>query len=463
MLRNRNTKIIATLGPASSNNDTIQRLFELGADLFRLNFSHGTHATHQQNIQTIRKISASIGKPIGIIADLQGPKLRVGQFLNNKTSITAGQRFVFDQNNEPGNSSRVELPHPEIFNAIHQGDELLVDDGKLAFRVDSVTHHTIQCTALVSGSLSNNKGVNLPNTTLPIDILTEKDYHDLEFALKMQVDFVALSFVQNAEEITRARTHIGNTAKIIAKIEKPQAIDNLDAILDATDAVMIARGDLGVELPPEKVPALQRKILIQAQRHHTPVIVATQMLESMVTNPTPTRAEVSDVATAVYLRTDAVMLSAESASGQYPHEAVSIMDRILFNTENNSLNTQEAPSAAYNQSIAQSAVMLSTHLHAKCIMVLTNSFSTCALIASARSSAPIITVTSDPSLYNQLQLMYGVIPIYINALPKSADQATLSTLLEKAGVPMRAGNLVVVASQLNPTQPDFQHLQTLTF
>lgn len=460
MLRNRNTKIIATLGPASSTEEMIQRLFELGADLFRLNFSHGTHETHERNIHIIRKISTAINKPIGIIADLQGPKLRVGQFINNAAAITTGQRFKFDQTAEPGDSSRVHLPHPEIFKSAKAGDELLVDDGKLAFRVDTATAHSIECTALVSGTISNNKGVNLPNTTLPINILTPKDQKDLEFALKMDVDFIALSFVQTAEDIKTARTLIGDDTKIIAKIEKPQAIENLEAVLNETDAVMIARGDLGVELPAEKVPALQRKILKACQQKHIPVIVATQMLESMINSPTPTRAEVSDVATAVYLETDAVMLSAESASGQHPQSAVSIMDRILFNTEQDHKN-QYLQHTNYAQSLAQSAAMISNHLNAKCILAIGNSFRACAALSSAKTSAPILALTSNKKVYSQLQLIYGIVPIYTDELKQSYTQAELKAIVETAGVIVQKNNNIISLSADN-NHADFTHMQTIT-
>lgn len=458
MHRNRHTKIVATLGPASSSLNIISTLFERGVDVFRLNFSHGTHETHAQNIRWIRQAEKNFNKPIAILADLQGPKLRVGKFLSSPVNITAGQKFIFDLTPENGNQERVQLPHPEIFNAAKKGDELLVDDGKLAFRVDQVGHSIIETTALLSGPISNNKGLNLPSTHLPIDILTEKDKIDLEFALAENVDFIALSFVQTADDIIQARKQIHTNAKIIAKLEKPQAIQNLTAILCETDAVMIARGDLGVELPPEQLPPLQRKILREAKKHKKPVIVATQMLESMINAPKPTRAEASDVATAVYLGTDAVMLSAESASGSYPKEAVEIMDRIIFYAEQDILSskTNVLPSAA---KVSHAAVLLAHEHSAKVIVAISNSFHAFAYLSSIKTHIPILALTANISVYRQLPLLYGVFPLFSSSLPKINNWLENKTLIDsfiiEAGMLIQEGQKIVVLTQNTLDSPDF--------
>lgn len=447
MHRNRHTKIVATLGPASSSEDMIQWLFERGVDVFRLNFSHGTHEGHARNIQWIRKLARTFGRPIAILADLQGPKLRVGKFNSPPINISAGQSFTFDTDNRPGDDKRVQLPHPEIFAAAKKGDELLVDDGKLAFRVDHVDATCIKTTALVSGPISDNKGLNLPSTHLPIDILTDKDKEDLKFALDQNVDFIALSFVQTADDIIQARTRIHTNAKIIAKIEKPQAIQNLDAILKETDGVMIARGDLGVELPPEQVPPLQRKILREAQVYQKPVIVATQMLESMINSPTPTRAEVSDVATAVYLGTDAVMLSAESASGKYPKEAVEIMDRIIFNAEQDIL-IQSDDLASGELSVPKAAVLLASQHKARAIAAMSNSFEAFASISNLKLGIPVVAITSNMGVYQQLPLLHGVHAVYSDELPTmdkpSQYKKFAQNIANKEGITTRTDHVIIL-------------------
>lgn len=430
MHRNRHTKIVATLGPASSSFDMIQRLFERGVDIFRLNFSHATHETHAQNVRWIRYLEQSIDRPIGVLADIQGPKLRVGKFEADKVNITAGQLFSFDMASALGNTTRVQLPHPEIFQAAKKGDELLVDDGKLAFRVDEMTSTSIRTTALLSGVVSNHKGVNLPSTQLPIDILTEKDKADLKFALSEGIDFIGLSFVQTADDIVQARKHIHTNAKIIAKIEKPQAIQNLNEILCVTDGVMIARGDLGVELPPEQVPPLQRRILREAQVFRKPVIVATQMLESMIHYPSPTRAEVSDVATAVYLGADAVMLSAESASGSYPKEAVEIMDRVIFNAEQDIQNTANILFKK-TPSIAEAAIQLAHQYNVRAIAAISNSFEAFASISSLKPGITILAITSDEQLCRQLVLLSGVHAVRIEQLPDTNNPMQYRSFVRK--------------------------------
>src|SRR5438270_4362142 len=331
--RHRRTKIIATLGPASSTAEIITRLFHAGADVFRLNFSHGTHEDHAARITLIRELEQQSGRPIGILADVQGPKLRVGRFAGGRVHLQTGQRFRLDLNAVPGDAGRVQLPHPEIIAAASIGTTLLLDDGKLRLRVVHKRDDHLECEVVVGGPLSDHKGVNVPDVMLPIPALTAKDRVDLAFALDHRVDYIGLSFVQRPEDVAEAKALVQGRAWIMTKLEKPQAVENLDTILALSDAVMVARGDLGVELPPEEVPLLQKRIVRLARQLGRPVVVATQLLESMISAPAPTRAEASDVATAVFDGADAVMLSGETAAGQYPYEAVNMMDRIVARVE----------------------------------------------------------------------------------------------------------------------------------
>jgi len=331
--RARKVRILATLGPASSSPAMVRKLSEAGADAFRINMSHGTQADKAALVQAIRGLEETTGRPTTILFDLQGPKLRVGNFAGGSAVLEAGATFWLDRDSAPGNGERVELPHPELFEAVNVGDRLLIDDGKVRLRVASATAERIETIVEVGGKVSDHKGVNVPDVLVPIPALTEKDKSDLAFALDQGADWIALSFVQRPEDVAEARDLIGERAALLAKIEKPAAIDRLDGILELADAVMVARGDLGVELPPEDVPPLQNRIVAAARQLGKPVVVATQMLESMIQSPTPTRAEVSDVATAIYDGADAVMLSAESAAGDYPCEAVEMMDRIAVSAE----------------------------------------------------------------------------------------------------------------------------------
>ena len=334
MKRDRRAKILATLGPASSSAETIGALFEAGADVFRLNFSHGSHADHHARFELIRAIERSAGRPIGVLADLQGPKLRVGTFADGPVRLSEGEAFRLDlERGRPGDASRVAMPHPEIFAALEADTDLLLDDGRIRLRVERCGPDFADTRVIAGGPLSDRKGVNVPGVVLPLSALTEKDRADLDFALSLGVDWVALSFVQRAEDIAEIKAIVQDRAGVVAKLEKPAAIGSLDAIVAAADAIMVARGDLGVEMPPEEVPAIQKRIVRACRKAGKPVVVATQMLESMVNAPVPTRAEASDVATAIYDGADAVMLSAESASGKFPLEAVRIMDRIIARTE----------------------------------------------------------------------------------------------------------------------------------
>ena len=333
MRRTRNAKIVATLGPASSDKETIRQLFIAGVDVFRLNFSHGNPADHRERFAVLRALEVETGRPIGILADLQGPKLRVGTFADGPVMLVEGTAFRLDLDPSPGNVQRVGMPHPEIFAALVPGAELLLDDGKLRLVVERCGPEFAETRVVVGGKISERKGVNVPGVVLPITALTVKDRRDLELALELGADWIALSFVQRPEDVAEARALIGDRALIISKLEKPSAIDRLDEIVALSDGLMVARGDLGVELPAERVPAIQKRILRSCRRMGKPVIVATQMLESMIDSPVPTRAEASDVATAIYDGADAVMLSAESAAGKYPVAAVDMMNRIIEQVE----------------------------------------------------------------------------------------------------------------------------------
>ncbi|MEY4056525.1 MAG: pyruvate kinase, partial [Pseudomonadota bacterium] len=346
--RGRKIKILATLGPASRSPEMIEKLVRAGADAFRVNMSHGDHETHAQTIASIRAVEKEIHRPIAILCDLQGPKLRVGQFKDGKAVIRHSGHFTLDRNPELGDETRVCLPHPELFGILEKGQRLLIDDGKLRLKVIEASQDAILCSAEVGGVIMDRKGVNVPDAVVPVPALTEKDRRDLAFALDQSADWIALSFVQRPEDVAEARKLMGgsNTA-LMAKIEKPAAIDRLAEIIELADGIMVARGDLGVELNPEEVPPLQKRIVAATRRSGKPVVVATQMLESMIESPAPTRAEVSDVANAVYDGADAVMLSAETASGAWPVEAVTIMDRIAGQVERD---------PGYRQRVSRSAI-----------------------------------------------------------------------------------------------------------
>ncbi len=414
ILRRRRTKLVATLGPASSNADMLAQLFQAGADVFRLNFSHGSHEDHGRNIDLIRDLEAKTGRPIGILADVQGPKLRVGRFMGGAIVLTPGQTFRLDLNPTPGDLTRANLPHPEIISAAQIGSHLLLDDGKLKLRVTHVREDHLETIVVTGGRLSDRKGVNVPDVVLPIPALTEKDRADMEFALQRGVEYIGLSFVQRPEDVIEARGLINGRAWVLSKLEKPQALDNLDEILALSDAVMVARGDLGVELPPEEVPLAQKRIIKAARALGKPVIVATQMLESMISAPTPTRAEASDVATAVYDGADAVMLSAETAAGQYPVEAVTIMDRIVdrvekdgdwrMQTDRRRPETEKSVSGA----IATAARQVAQTIEASAIVALTNSANTALRVARERPTAPILGLTPNLETARRLALTWGV-------------------------------------------------------
>jgi pyruvate kinase len=412
--RARKVKILATLGPASSTPEMIRALMEAGADAFRINMSHGSQADKAQLVEAVRSLEKLLHRPTTILFDLQGPKLRVGSFKGGSAMLEAGQQFVLDRNPAPGDTTRVELPHPELFAAVKKDARLLIDDGKVRLRVGEVTPERIAATVEVGGKVSDSKGVNVPDVLVPIPALTAKDRSDLQFALEQGADYIALSFVQRPEDVAEARALVGGKAALLAKIEKPQAIDRLAEILELADAVMVARGDLGVELPPEGVPPLQNRIVAMARQAGKPVVVATQMLESMIVSPTPTRAEVSDVANAIYEGADAVMLSAESAAGAYPLEAVEMMNRIAQSVECDPIYsarvhfTETPTEATAADALSESAAQITRTLEVKAMACYTTSGSTARRIARERPPVKTLVMTASIKVARRLGLMWGV-------------------------------------------------------
>ena len=424
MNRPCNAKIVATLGPASADRATIEALVKAGADVFRLNFSHGTHADHQQRLELIRSIETDLGRPIGVLLDLQGPKLRVGTFANGPVTLVEGESFRLDlDRSTPGDATRAPLPHPEIFAALQSGAELLLDDGRLRLVVERCGPDFAETRVLNGGPLSDRKGVNVPGVVLPLSALTAKDRADLDFGLSLGVDWIALSFVQRAADIEEVKAIVQGRAGIVAKLEKPAAIHSLDAILDVTDAVMVARGDLGVEMPAEQVPAIQKRIVRACRQRGLPVIVATQMLESMVSAPVPTRAEASDVATAIYDVADAVMLSADSASGKYPVESVAMMDRIIAQTEadpqyREAIDASHTPPAANTaDAIGWAARSVAGLLDVAVLVAYTSSGSSALRMARERPRASILGITPRASTARRLALVWGVQPVLSPDVP----------------------------------------------
>ncbi|MCO5130558.1 MAG: pyruvate kinase [Xanthobacteraceae bacterium] len=414
MRRLRRIKILATLGPASSDSAMIRRLFEAGADLFRINMSHTPHDKMRELVNTIRNVESSYGRPIGILVDLQGPKLRLGAFAGGAIQLHNGARFTLDSDPAPGDATRVQLPHPEILAALQPGHALLLDDGKVRLIVEEAATDRAVTRVVIGGRMSDRKGVSLPDTDLPMSAMTPKDRADLEAALVAGIDWVALSFVQRAEDVIEARKLIRGRASIMAKIEKPQAIERLADIMEVSDALMVARGDLGVELPVERVPSLQKQMTRMARRAGKPVVVATQMLESMIQSPVPTRAEVSDVATAVYEGADAIMLSAESAAGKFPVEAVSTMNRIGEEVERDPtyrgvlMAQRPEPEATIGDAIADAARQIAETLELSAIICWTSSGSTALRVARERPKPPVVAITPNLATGRKLSLVWGV-------------------------------------------------------
>ncbi|MAZ98378.1 MAG: pyruvate kinase [Rhodospirillaceae bacterium] len=432
MRRYRNTKIVATLGPASTTKKQIRALIKAGVDVFRLNFSHGSHEDHQSRFETIRQLEEELDRPIAIMADLQGPKLRVGVFKSDEVELAAGASFVLDLEDALGSNNRVQLPHQEIFDAAVVGMELLLDDGKIRLRVQNAAKNSIETKVITGGTLSNRKGVNVPGVALGLSALSEKDKIDLNFALQLGFDWIALSFVQRPADVAEARELIKGRASVLIKLEKPAAIEHLDELVKLSDAVMVARGDLGVELPPEKVPGIQKKIVKLCRHWGKPVVVATQMLDSMVHAPAPTRAEASDVATAVYDSADAVMLSAETAAGEFPLKSVDMMNRIILEVEGDEAHQiltdekHELPEPTVSDAITLAARQVAQTVSASCIITYTTSGSTTLRAARERPSVPILCVTSSIATARRLAMAWGVHSVHI------AEEERFSAVVRRA-------------------------------
>ncbi|HEY0203191.1 MAG TPA: pyruvate kinase [Acetobacteraceae bacterium] len=459
MRRRRRTKIIATLGPASSTAEMLARLFQGGADVFRVNFSHGTHEDHLARITMVRALEEHVGRPIGILADVQGPKLRVGRFQAGRVTLQTGQGFRLDLSPVPGDSRRVQLPHTEIIQAAGIGTSLLLDDGKLRLRVVHVREDHLDCEVVTGGPLSDRKGVNVPDVALPIPALTQKDRVDLDFALHHGVDYIGLSFVQRAEDVAEAKEITAGRAWIMTKVEKPQALDNLDEILALSDAVMVARGDLGVELPPEEVPLAQKRIIRAARDRGIPVVVATQMLESMISAPSPTRAEASDVATAVFDGADAVMLSAESAAGQYPYEAVNMMDRIVERVERDPGwralmdSSRPAPERTAAAAIAAASRQVARTVGAAAIAAFTVGGSTVLRVARERPEAPVLGLTTSLQTARRLAVVSGVHAVLTGELHTMTETVARAARIARSEGFAQPGDEVVVTAGVPFNQP----------
>ena len=448
--RSRKVRVLATLGPASNTPEMIATLFQAGADAFRINMSHGDQQSKIAVIEAIRGLERKYGRPSTILADLQGPKLRVGRFADGKVELATGSAFTLDRSPVPGDASRVELPHPEIFQAIEIGARLLLDDGKLVLRVADFTADTIVTLVEVGGALSNNKGLNVPDVVVPVPALTEKDRSDLAFACEHGVDWIALSFVQRPEDLAEARKLIAGRAALLAKIEKPSAIDRLDEIVEACDGVMVARGDLGVELPPQTVPPLQKRIVEASRRLGRPVVVATQMLESMIDSPSPTRAEVSDVATAIYDGADAIMLSAESAAGAWPVESVTMMNAIGVSVEDDPAHgdrihfTITRPDPTISDALSEAAKNIAATVSATTIICYTTSGSTARRVARERPSVPILVLTPKLETARRLGLLWGTHAVHTRDVESFEEMVAKAKRMALRHGMAKAGDRVVV-------------------
>jgi pyruvate kinase len=452
MRRSRKVKILATIGPASSSEEMIGKLFHAGADVFRINMSHTDHETMRALVARIRSVEEKVGRPIGILADLQGPKLRVGKFRNGKETLSPGQSFTLDDNTALGDATRVHLPHPEILSSVRAGDRLLIDDGRLELKATRCDGKSIVAQVIAGTTISDKKGVSLPDTDLPVGALTPKDRVDLDAVLETGVDWVALSFIQRPEDLAEARKIARGRALLMSKIEKPQAVARLAEIIELSDALMVARGDLGVEMPIEAVPGIQKQITRAARRAGKPVVVATQMLESMITAPVPTRAEVSDVSIAVFEGADAIMLSAESAAGQYPVEAVSMMNRIAERVETDPvyagiINAQRSePDATGPDAISLAAREIAETLKAAAIVTYTASGTTGLRAARERPQVPIIALSPIVNTARRLSLLWGthcVVTPDASNLDDMVDRACRIAFEEQFG---KAGDRIIVTA-----------------
>jgi pyruvate kinase len=469
MRRQRRTKIVATLGPASSDRATMAKLFAAGADVFRINMSHTTPDRMRELVRTIRDIEQEHGRPIGALVDLQGPKLRVGTFKEEAALLAAGADFILDSDPAPGDRERVNLPHPEILSALKPGHTLLLDDGKIRLTAIETSPKRALTRVEVGGRLSSRKGVSLPDTLLGFSALTAKDHTDLEAALDAQVDWIALSFVQRAEDVADAKKIARGRAAVMAKIEKPQAVDRLTEILETADSLMVARGDLGVEMPVEKVPGLQKQMTRASRHAGKPVVVATQMLESMISSPVPTRAEVSDVATAIYDGADAVMLSAESAAGQYPVEAVATMNRIAIEVEADPtyrtiIQAQPAdPEATGADAIAAAARRIAETLDLNAVVCWTSSGATALRVARERPRAPIFSISPNIAAGRRLALVWGVHSVVAEDARDQDDMIDRACRIAFREGFARAGQRIIIVAGLPLGTPGATNMVRIAF
>jgi pyruvate kinase len=469
MRRLRRTKIVATLGPASGNPEMIAKLFTAGADVFRINMSHSSHDRMRELIAAIRSVEKEYNRPIGILCDLQGPKLRVGAFAGGPVMLDNGATFVFDADSKAGDVNRVHLPHPEIFAGIKAGHSLLLDDGKIRMTVTEASKERIAARVEVGGKLSDRKGVSLPDTVIPFSALTPKDRSDLDAALDAGIDWIGLSFVQRPDDIAEAKKIARGRAAVMAKIEKPAAVHRLDEIMEVTDAIMVARGDLGVEMPLEKVPGIQKQLTRAARRAGKPVVVATQMLESMITAPVPTRAEVSDVATAIFDGADAVMLSAESAAGQFPVEAVSTMNRIAEEVESEDgyrtiMAAQHTePEATGPDAIAAAAHQIAGTLDLSTIICWTKSGSTGLRVARERPQAAIVALSPNVSTGRRLSVGWGIHCIVTEDARDTADMVERACRLAFKDGLAKAGRRVIIVAGVPLGTPGATNMLRIAF
>ncbi len=453
MKRNRKAKILATLGPSSSDKKIIEELYSEGCDVFRLNFSHGDIEIHRKNFEFIRSLEEKFNHATCVLADLQGPKLRVGLFKNTKENLIKGEKFILDLSSELGDNKRVNFPHPEIYNYLTPNSILLVNDGRIRLQVIEQNSDQLVTEILNDSEISNNKGVNIPDVILPIDALTKKDKSDLMKALDMGVDWVALSFVQQAEDINKLKKMIGNKALVMAKIEKPSAVKNIDAIINAADGIMIARGDLGVEMPTEQVPIAQKNIIRRCRHFGKPVVVATQMLESMIDNLVPTRAEASDVANAIYDGTDAVMLSGESAVGAHPIEAIKTMNKIIETVENDKNNydlrieDDGLDDVDNTDAITLAAYSIAKKSNAKAIITFSVSGRTTRRMARERAPVQIVGLSPKINTTRRMQLYWGVNSCYSNEDAQNAQEMVkIACTLVKNKKLVNPGDSVVISA-----------------
>ncbi len=469
MRRRRRTKIIATLGPASTDRSVMAALFRAGADVFRINMSHTTPDRMREIVRTIRDVEQECGRPIGALVDLQGPKLRVGAFAQDSVELVKGGEFVLDSDPALGTPARVNLPHPEILAALKPGHTLLLDDGKIRLVAIETSPVRAVTRVEVGGKLSARKGVSLPDTVIGFSALTAKDHSDLEAALDASVDWIALSFIQRPEDIADAKKIARGRAAVMAKIEKPQAVERLDEILEVADALMVAHGDLGVELPVEKVPPIQKQMIRASRRAGKPVVVATQMLESMISSPVPTRAEVSDVATAIYEGADAVMLSAESASGQFPVEAVATMDRIAVEVENDPnyraiIQAQRAdPEATGADAIAAAAREIAETLDLAAIVCWTSSGATALRVARERPQPPVVAISPNLWASRRLAAVWGVHSVMAEDARDQDDMVNRASRIAFREGFAKAGERIIIVAGVPLGTPGATNMVRIAF